>query len=166
MFNYMLSKYKKAVFHPLKTIASALWHLLLSPTAFAIPPFGFSSLPSGVYHSSFMVYSPLWCLLFYLLGFASLPSGVCYFILLPILRHLPSCLPVFTSPPSSGFCSPLRCLLFCFSGSATLIRCLLSHLPTFVIPPSALPPAFLLLWSFVQKSPHLRPCLTDKRMCF
>lgn len=147
MFNYMLSNIKKPVFRPLKTIASALWHLLLSPPAFAIPPFGFSSLPSGVY----------------------------YFVLLPILRHLPSCLPVFTSPPSSGFCSPLRCLLFCFSGSATLIQHLLFHLLVccpifhhllFSLPAFVIPPAFLLLWSFVQKSPHLRPCLTDKRMCF
>ena len=90
MFNYMLSNIKRPVFRPLKTIASALWHLLLSPLVSAILPFGFASPTSGVY----------------------------YFILLPILRHLPSCLPVFTSPPSSGFCAPLRCLLFCFSGSA------------------------------------------------
>ena len=103
----------------MKTIASALWHLLLSPLVSAILFFGvcpliqhllfhlwgllsrlssFAILPSDIYHSSFMVYSPLWCLLFHLWG-------------------LPLCLPAFTILSFSLFsdiyrpafrCLPLR----------------------------------------------------------
>ncbi len=158
----------------MKTIASALWHLLLSPLVSAILFFGvcpliqhllfhlwgllsrlssFAILPSDIYHSSFMVYSPLWCLLFHLWGlplclpaftilsfslFSDIYRPAFRCLPLPILRHLPSCLPVFTSPPSSGFCAPLRCLLFCFSVSTPLIRCLLSHLSSFAILPSGI----------------------------
>ena len=94
MFNHMLSNIKRLVFRPLKTIASALWHLLLSTTAFAIPPFGFSSLPSGVYYSSFMVYSP---------------SGVCYFVFRGLPPH-----PMF-AVPSSGICYSAFGVAACFS---------------------------------------------------
>lgn len=151
MFNYMLSNIKRPVFRPLKTIASALWHLLLSPPAFAILFFGVCPL---IQHLLFhlLVCCPIFHhLLFSLPAFTihplwfTLPSGVCYstfWVFLSAFRRLLFCpspySPTFTVLPSGVYLSAIQRILLSPPMSAILFFGVCHPYPVFAVPSSGI----------------------------